>query len=476
MLGLHVIDNVILILYFIGMVILGVWTARRIKSMGEFFMPRRFGKWMMAMHGFGTGTHSDQAVSVAAKTFTNGLSGIWYQWLWLFCTPFYWMIAPMMRRFRAITTADVFKARYDRSVAMLYACVGVIQLMVSIGVMLKGAGAIIASCFGNAVSPNIIIVIMTILFLIYGSAGGLAAAILTDFVQGLLTVVFSFLLLPFILQAVGGIEALRQAISDPQMFALFATQEISVFYVVVISINALIGIVTQPHTMGNCAAGRTEMDGRFGFTAGTFLKRVCTVAWCFTGLIAVAYFVGKDVEPDQVYGLMARDFLPRILPGMLGIFLAALLASVMSSCDSFMIASSALFTENIYRPIIRNRSEQHYILVGRITAFVIVIGGTLFAFRLPSVVKGLEFFWKISSMMGIAFWLGFFWRRATRAGAWAATLAGFVMWWLTTQPFFISVLGQLPCADRLRLVVENGSAPAIYLPWQMILYLSVGIM
>ena len=33
-----------------------------------------------------------------------------------------------------------------------------------------------------------------------------------------------------------------------------------------------VGIVTQPHTMGNCAAGRTESDGRLGFTVGSLIK------------------------------------------------------------------------------------------------------------------------------------------------------------------------------------------------------------
>ena len=57
-----------------------------------------------------------EAVSVASKTYTNGISGIWYQWLYLFATPFYWLIAPMMRRFRALTTGDIFELRYNKSV------------------------------------------------------------------------------------------------------------------------------------------------------------------------------------------------------------------------------------------------------------------------------------------------------------------------------------------------------------------------
>jgi len=434
-------DLVCLVLYLVLVVGLGLYAARRVRRMSDFFMPRRFGKAMMVMHSFGTGTHSDQAVSVAAKTFTNGLSGIWYQWLWLFCTPFYWVIAPVMRRFRAITTGDVFAARYGRSVAGLFAVVGMLQMSVTMGVMLKGSGAVIEA--GTGLRSWIAVAVMTALFVAYGVAGGLASAIITDFVQGLLTVVFSFLLLPFAMEAVGGMAGLREKIADPAMFSLVAPGDISLFYIVVIAFNALVGIVAQPHIMGNCAAGRTETEGRVGWMFGNFIKRVCTMAWCLTGLAAVAYLAGRRVHPDEVYGVMARDFLPRAMPGLLGVFLASLLASVMSSCDSFMIASAALFTENLYRPLVRGRPDRHYLRVGRVAALVVVAGGVLIAFLLPSVVRGLEWFWKISPTIGIAFWLGLFWRRTTVAGAWAATLVG---------------LGA--CEMRL--------------PWQMVCYLAAG--
>ena len=473
--GLHITDFIVLILYFLGITVIGIWTSKKIKTVDDFFMPRKFGKFSLMMHGFGTGTHSDQAVGVASKTFSSGLSGIWYQWLWLFVTPFYWLIAPLLRRFRAITMADVFVARYDQSVGMLYAFIGMVNLMVNIGLILKGSSAIISATFGEAISSSTIIVIMTILFLIYGIAGGLTAAIVTDFIQGILTIIFSFFLLPFVLSAVGGLEGMHRTITDPNMFSLIAPEEIGIFYIGVISINGLVGWVTQPHTMGNCAAGKTEMDGRIGVTCGNFIKRFCTVAWSLTGLAAVAYLIGDNIDPDKVYGLMARDFLPQIMPGLLGIFLASLLASVMSSCDSFMIASSALFTENIYRPFMPKKSSKHYIQIGRIASLIIVAGGVSFAFWLPGVVKGLEIFWKISPMMGIVFWLGLFWRRATVAGAWAATFSAFFMWWITTLPTFISLIGSLPIADNARFVVEKATGAEIYLPWQMIFYLITGV-
>lgn len=472
--GLHIADILVLGLYLVGITVIGIWAARRIKNIADFFMPRRFGKAMMVTHAFGTGTHSDQAVSVASKSFTNGLSGIWYQWLWLFATPFYWLIAPVMRRFRAITTADVFEARFSPSVAMLFAVVGMLNLSVNIGVMLKGAGAVIDASTAGLVSSNIAIAVMTVMFVIYGMAGGLSAAIITDFIQGMLTVVFSFVLLPFILNAVGGLQGIHESIKDPGMLSLVAPAEIGFFYITVIAFNGLVGIVTQPHTMGNCAAGKTEMEGRFGWMFGNFIKRVCTVAWCLTGLAAVVYFADRDVDPDHIFGVVAADFLPKIAHGILGLFLAALLASVMSSCDSFMIASSGLFTENIYKRLLPERTAKHYVFIARAASLAIVAGGVGFAYWLEGVVEGLEIFWKISPMMGIAFWLGLFWRRTTAAGAWASTLTAFGVWWLTTQEFFISWLGSLSIAEPLTFIFIKDGVAKVYLPWQMVFYLSAG--
>jgi len=472
--GLHIADILVLGLYLVGITVIGIWAARRIKNIADFFMPRRFGKVMMITHAFGTGTHSDQAVSVASKSFTNGLSGIWYQWLWLFATPFYWLIAPVMRRFRAITTADVFEARFSPSVAMLFAVVGMLNLSINIGVMLKGAGAVIDASTTGLVSSNVAIAVMTVMFVIYGIAGGLSAAIITDFIQGVLTVVFSFVLLPFILNAVGGLQGIHETIKDPGMLSLVAPAEIGFFYIAVIAFNGLVGIVTQPHTMGNCAAGKTEMEGRVGWMFGNFVKRVCTVAWCLTGLAAVVYFDGRDVEPDHIFGLAAAEFLPKILPGVLGLFIAALLASVMSSCDSFMIASSGLFTKNIYKRLLPGRTAKHYVFVARAASLIIVAGGVGFAYWLRGVVEGLEIFWKISPMMGIAFWLGLFWRRTTTAGAWASTITAFGVWWLTTKGFFISWLGSLSMTESLTFIFVKDGIAEVYMPWQMIFYLSAG--
>jgi Na+/proline symporter len=203
------------------------------------------------------------------------------------------------------------------------------------------------------------------------------------------------------------------------------------------------------------------------------IKRVCTVAWTLLGICAFVMFPGRtdDAEIDQAFGLIAHDLLPGILPGLIGVFIASLLASVMSSCDSIMIACAALFTNNLYRPLTgERRSERHYLHVGRLAAIVTVAGGVTCAYLLENVIQGLEMFWKISAMMGIPFWVGMFWRRATAAGAWASTLAAFAVWYATAQSWFV----EWARTDAAFLLFAP-DAEAIYLPTQMVLYLSAGL-
>jgi SSS family transporter len=486
MLGVRLVDWLVIFVYLSGITFVGIWAAKKVRSSASFFIgDRKFGKVMMAFFMFGSGTHSDQAVSVAAKTYHVGASGIWYQWLWLFVTPFFWLIAPFFRRMRAVTTGDYFEVRYSRSVSGLYAVMGMLPLLVAIGVMLKGSGRIVEAVSGGAIIANLAIVAMTVIFVIYGVAGGLSAAIATNFIQGLLTIVLSFLILPFAFVEVGGMSGLRQTISElstanpdmPDMLSLVSPGEINLFFIIVIAFNALVGWVTMPETMANCAAGKTEMEGRIGVTTGIFGKRICTVAWMLMGLCAVGLYANATVEDaDFVYGQMAADLLPEIGPGLIGLFIASLLASVMSTCDSLMVVASALFTENIYRKFVAvGRADRHYTLVGRVASAFIVFCGILFAFSLESVVEGLEIFWMVSAMMGIAFWVGLFWHRATVAGAWAATLTSFGLLLFTSKIGFGDyVLWDFNAhlADRLPgFMVWDGE---LYLPWQMIIYLSVG--
>ncbi len=161
------VDWLVIVAYLGVVTLIGLYAARKVKSSASFFISdRKFGKLMMIFLGFGSGSHADQAVSVAAKSYRVGVSGIWYQWLWLFVTPFYWLMPTMVRRMRVVTVADYFENRFDRSVSILYALLGILQLAVCIGLMLRGSAVMITAVSGGEISPDLAIWALTVLFVV----------------------------------------------------------------------------------------------------------------------------------------------------------------------------------------------------------------------------------------------------------------------------------------------------------------------
>ena len=87
------------------------------------------------------------------------------------------------------------------------------------------------------------------------------------------------------------------------------------------------------------------------------------------------------------------------------------------------------------------------------------------------ILTSLKIWFKIAPMMGITFWMGLLWRRATVAGAWAATITGFTTWWMTTQSWFVDLAKQLPYTEQVNLIWQEGDkAAVIYDPWVILLY------
>jgi SSS family transporter len=422
MLGIALLDIIVLLTYFIGIVMLGIWTHRQIKSSSDFFMAnRRFGKVLMIAQAFGAGTHTDQPVSVAGASYTTGLAGIWYQWMWLFSTPFYWIIAPIYRRLRYVTMADFFRERYGPSLAILYTVVGIVYFCMDIGIMLKGTGVTVEGLTGGAMLEEPTILVATVMFVIYGLAGGLVAAVLTDLIQGVLILVMSFLLIPFAIAAAGGMGAFHEGLPE-HMFSLVAPHEVTLFFIIMIVINGLVGVVVQPHHMAIGGSGKTEIACRTGWTYGNFLKRFATMGWAFIGVFAAFLYPGLGFEERELaFGMAAKNLLP---VGLVGLMIAAMAAAVMSTCDAFMVHAAALFTRNIYLPYFnKTASDKTLLRVGRVSSLFIVAGGVFFAFYFPSVVQGLMEVWKVTAYLGIAFWLGVMWKRANRYGALLSTIS-----------------------------------------------------
>lgn len=434
------IDTVVLVVYMVGITWLGIYQAKKIKNTGDFFAGgRSFNKFLMMMHSLGTGTHADDPVGVVGAAFKNGISGIWYTFVYLFVTPFYWLMAPLFRRSRFLTTADFFEARFGSKLGTLYAVMGIVIFSVNMGTLLKGTGLIVNAVTQGAVPEMWAILGMTIVFLIYGTAGGLIATVVTETVQGLLIVVMSLLLIPFGLKMVGGFSGLHQVVSDPQMFALTGKLELSFWWIAAGFVANLIGIVAQPHTMEVCSTGKTEFEGRIGFTYGNFIKRLCAIGWAFAGVIMVGLVAkgvvsGSDLEAtrEAAFGTAIRCLLPA---GFTGLMFAAILAAQMSTLSAFMVAASALVSRNIYMKQINPAADEKQMLkVARVAGLVIVALGVIFAYKIQGVADALGWFWSLSALTGLFMWFGVLWRKTNATGAWASFIVMMVIWAIVGQP------------------------------------------
>jgi Na+/proline symporter len=169
----------------------------RVKDTENYFLGRRrFGKWLMIGQSFGTGTHAEMPVSLAGAVYVTGASAIWYQWKNMFVTPFYWILAPIFRRIRRTTIAEMMEDRYGPWMGGIYTLFGIIFFMIGSASMLKGAAKVINQAVGGDMGVNRIVVAMTVVFVLYSFVGGLVASAWTDFFNGFLIVVLSFILIP----------------------------------------------------------------------------------------------------------------------------------------------------------------------------------------------------------------------------------------------------------------------------------------
>jgi len=425
-------DTIVVIVYLIGIGGIGIYQARKVHGSGDFFAGgRKFNKFLMIMHNLGTGTHADDPVVVAGASYQRGFSGIWYTFVYLFITPFYWIIAPYFRRSRFLTTSDFFEARFGERLGLLYAIMSIVIFTINMGTMLKGSGTIVQAVTQGAVPEWVAVVGMAVVFISYGTAGGLVATVITESIQGLLIVVMSLLLVPFGLYKIGGFSGLHQLL-DADKFNLSGPQEFSILWIIAAMIANLVGIVAQPHVMEICSTGKTEWEGRIGFTYGAFIKRFCSLGWMMTGVIVLA-MVGKGlIDPlparELAFGTAIRNLLP---VGFIGLMFASILAAQMAALSAFMVAASALFSRNIYRKWLHPQAtDAQVVKTARYSGLVIVATGTLFAFIVPGVADALIYFWTVATFLGTFVWAGVIWRKTNEIGAWLSFFTMILIWTL----------------------------------------------
>jgi len=415
-------DIVVLVAYLLVVMAIGVFASYRIKTADHYFLGgRRFGKWVMIGQSFGTGTHAEMPVSLAGAVYSVGLSGIWFQWKNLFVTPFYWLLAPLFRRFRRTTMAEVFDDRYGPWMGAVYTLFALAFFTINLSSMLKGAAKVIDQAVGGGVPIDLLVVAMTCVFVLYSFAGGLLATAWTDFVQGFLIIALSFLLIPLGWHLVGGLSGMKEQLG-PAMFALATPKGIGLGTIVVLTLNGLVGIVAQPHLIAAVGTGKDESACRIGHFYGNMVKRVCTIGWALVGLMT-AVLVAKGVfttthldDPEEAFGFACRHLL---FPGGIGLLIASLLAANMAGCSAFMVNSGAMLTNGVYKKYFNpGATDRQCLLVGRIGGVLVTFVAVIYAvFLIDRVLYAFLFTETMATFVGVSVLGGILWRRANRWGA-----------------------------------------------------------
>jgi len=442
-LGLHYAIWIVLVLYFAGMLLLGWWSKRGIHSQEGYLLGnRQFGVPMMVMHAFGAGTHPGNVAGVMSESVVSGASGIWVSWMWLFGTPFYWIIAPIVRRMRCLTLADFFEQRFGKPASVLYIIVASAGMIVFLaGVLLATTRTVQGMMGKTAVQESEvwffgILLAMVAVFIVYSYWGGIIAAIRTDMIQGLMIIALSFIAIPAALhlKEVGGLTGMRATLAaqNTNYLRLFDPEGFSLVTVLLLCVNAPLTAMAFPHLMSVCGAGRTEWEGRVGFTYGNILKRICTIGWAVLGLCWLAYLVktGSTIHEDTAFGDSIRALLPPLLQGVM---LACVMAAAMSSGDAVQVTVAGLFSQNLYRVYLNPQAdEEQLVRVTRKVGVVIALLSLLAAILMrSSLVKAILDYFNILSLVGISTAMGILWRRMNTTGMFCSTIAAVTTFILT---------------------------------------------
>jgi Na+/proline symporter len=431
-LGLHYAIWIVLALYFAGMLLMGWWSKRGIHNQEGYLLGnRQFGSLMMVMHAFGAGTHPGNVAGVMSQAVVSGVSSIWVSWMWLFGTPFYWIIAPVIRRMRCLTMADFFRQRFGKAASVLYIIVAAVGMIVFLAGVLLATTRTVQGMMGKATTAEGeywffgILLVSTAVFIIYSYWGGIIAAIRTDMIQGFMIIALSFIAIPIALGRVDGMGGVRATLAgqNGSYLSLFDSKEFSLLTVLLLSINAPLTALAFPHLMSVCGAGRTEWEGRVGFTYGNILKRICTIGWCVLGLCWLAYLLntGSEIHRDAAFGDSIRSLLSPVLQGVM---LACVMAAAMSSGDAVQVTVAGLFSQNIYREYINpNADEKQLVRVTRAVGVLIALSALVMAILMRSnLVKTILDYFNILSLVGISTAMGLLWRRMNTTGMFCSTI------------------------------------------------------
>jgi solute:Na+ symporter, SSS family len=466
-------DLAIIGVYFVVSILVGWLFRRKAQSSSEFFhAARTLPAAVTAIAFLAANCGALEIVGIVSASAKYGAETLHFYWIGAIPAMLFLALCmmPIYMRSRALTVPEFLKLRFNEATRTLnIICSGVMMVLVS-GISLYALSQVLRTFLGWSFTQTTLIA-AAIVFL-YVSLGGLTATMYNEVIQFALIILGLLPLVFFILHDLHGLAGIASHL-QPSMR------------------HTWVGLpVVSPHAARMDVLGISMGLGfvlSFGYWCTDFvliqraLAARTTSAVINTPLIAAAvklFFPVLVVLPGLAAAILFRfqpgfnydQALPALMMryyrhGLLGFGITAILASLMSGLAGNINALVTIWTHDVYRATLaRNKSDAHYVLVGRLSTLVAIllsIGTAYLALSFNNLMDYLQLLFSLFNAPLLAtFLLGMFTTWATpNAGFWGllfGTLASiahnfaFRMHWITygsdmSANFYGAILAWTSC-------------------------------
>ena len=212
---LDVFDYTVVAIYLLGTIGLGLWMGRRIRVGSDFFLAgRSLPWWAVGVSLVATDIGGTDIVGVGGAAYAHGLAVGNFEWIG--CVPAMivaaFLFIPHFWRCGVTTIPEFLEKRFNVGVRSALAACWLIFMACNLGVMLLVSAKMMSAVIGWNIAFSIWIT--AALVGIYTCAGGLAAVVYTDVIQGVVMIGGCLLIVIFGLADIGGFEELRSGLRD----------------------------------------------------------------------------------------------------------------------------------------------------------------------------------------------------------------------------------------------------------------------
>lgn len=419
----HQLDFLLFALYLVANIALGLYVARRktADARGYFLAGDRLPWYAIGGSIIAANISTEHFIGMIGIAYAVGFVVAQWEWgNWFTFSALIWIFLPYYIRGGLYTMPEFLERRFNPACRYLFAvCSLVLWIIAQMAVVMLAGGKAMYGMFG--INQTATIICLAVLAGSYTIYGGLISVAWTDFLQFIVMMLGGLIVTVIGLHHVGGLQNLM--LTSPEKFKLIypiTDKEYPWFGVWTLFIS--IGVwynCTNQFIVQRCLGARSEWDARMGVVFAGFMKILLPLLVVIPGIVAFKLFPNL-ADKDQAFPVLVRELVP---VGLSGIVMAGLASGMLSHISSVLNSCSTVFTMDLYKPFLgRDKPEQHLVLVGRLSAFAILLIATLLAIWFSHRQLGVFLLiqnvgaW-VAAPIAAVFLMGVLWRRTTSAAA-----------------------------------------------------------